>query len=170
MGNIFYHVSKVPVNIGDHLICGRYGKRIKEMKFDGFHIHKESVFELVRQKIAPHAPSRLNCIFLFDNYNVACAYRFKQHKYRSYIYKVELIRNTKCFAVDHIWLDLKDEEVARIKNCATTEESMKISESIFVERAINYWSQKEATGTLTREVLVVGDVIVKEQILEPFDI
>src|SRR3990172_9314733 len=104
---IFYHVSKVPINIGDYLMCGRYGKRIETNELDAFHKHKETIFELVRQKIASHAPSRLSCVFLFDEYHAACAYRLQHHKYLSYIYEVELKRRGNYFAVDHIWLDLK---------------------------------------------------------------
>lgn len=149
-------------------MCGRYGKRIATNEFDAFHKHKETVFEAVRQKIASHAPSRLSSIFLFEEYNVACAYRMKQHTYLSYVYEVELKRRSKHFTVDHIWLDLKAEEVERINNSVTVEEKLRISELIFIERAAKYWSQKEATGTLTREVLVEGDVVVKRELLKPF--
>jgi len=168
MANIFYHVSKVPINIGDCLMCGRYGKRIWSNEFDAFHKYKETVFERVRQEIASHAPSRLNSVFLFDEYNAACAYRMKHYDYRAYIYAVELKEGGKCFAVDHIWLNLRDEEVRRINNYVTNEDKIKISELLFTERAAKYWSQKEATGTLTKEVLVEGNVIVREQLLEPF--
>lgn len=168
MKNIFYHVSKVSINVGDYLICGRYGKRIEGNEFDAIHKYKELVFEQVRQRVASHAPSRLSSIFLFDEYNIACAYRLKQHKYLSYVYEVELDKNVKWFNVDHIWLDLKIDEVERINIASTLDEKLRISKKIYSERAIKYWSQDEATGTLTREVLAEGDVTIKRQLLKPF--
>lgn len=140
--SIYYHVSRVKVQEGACLIKGRYGKRVKNREgFGSFVLHKEMVFEEIRKKLVPDAPSRFESVFLFKEYSSACAYRFKQHNYAAYIYEAEFQRG-KIFEADHVWLDLTTEEVQKI-NDQPESNRPKAAESIFDIHARKYWQQNK---------------------------
>lgn len=175
MNNRFYHLSKVRINIGDYLILGRYGKRLLNNEFvtnvdkDGnFQKIKETVFEQIRCKVAPNAPVRTNCVYVFVDYDNVIPYRYNIYRNMTYLYGVEVVTGDT-FEADYKWLDLDKHEVNAINECTDAYKKLEVTKQILIPRAINYWSQKQCGNEYTKEMLVNGSVIIKSELKRPYE-
>lgn len=152
MNNTFYHVAQRPLRIGTALTVGVYGERIRQEDFVARHYApyiKEEIFEEVRRLHYPDAPSRLNCVFLYPDLNIAREYYANTCGYKNYVYAVE-IEEGQPFVVE---MDLL--------RC----DGMPFS--VLVANAHKYWQQVSHPNSGTLEAILSGRVIVKELVLEP---
>ena len=94
MENKFYHISRRSIREGATLTQGIYGERIIDQHTveSNYELYiKEKIFEDVRVLQFPELPSRLNCVFLYSNLEIAKFYWAYKHLYQAYIYEVEIV-------------------------------------------------------------------------------
>ena len=149
---LFYHISKKPLELGTNLLNGQYGKyiqspRLKQSNYPQY--IKEEVFERVRLNKFPDAPSRFNCVFLFQDLISAKFFNSSWNKYKSYLYEIEVL-NGKPYLVEMDLLECNGRDYSTIEACAE-----------------KYWSKTCHKESCTLEVLVNGDAVVRNLISEP---
>lgn len=74
---LMYHLSKREIRAGSQLTRGVYGERIRRddfLKAAYASYLKEEIFEDIRQRYYPDAPSRFKAVFLFTDLTTAKAF------------------------------------------------------------------------------------------------
>ncbi|HET7657830.1 MAG TPA: DUF2441 domain-containing protein [Bacillales bacterium] len=105
----YFHVSNEKMREGT-LLNVNYGRAVqhpgwfRESDHNYAQYLKEMIFEDYRRAHFPEAPSRLNCIYLFDNLGTANI--FKKNYNKSYLYAVEISQGARLSKVDMKWMDL----------------------------------------------------------------
>ncbi|EJF52080.1 hypothetical protein SapgrDRAFT_0334 [Saprospira grandis DSM 2844] len=153
---LMYHLSKREIRAGSQLTRGVYGERIRRDDFlkaaYGSYL-KEEIFEDIRQRYYPDAPSRFKAVFLFADLTTAKAFWANQDHYQSYIYSVRLAEDAQPF--------LAEMELLRTDG---------LPYSDILERAHAYWQQKQQPESMSLEAICTGTVLVEELILPPSSI
>jgi hypothetical protein len=85
-----YHCSTHSYNVGDTIKKGRWGNFIKNKYSNEQQAWMEFYFESIRKTIVPIATSRLDCVFAFDDINVAEGFTIDNDKK---IYEIDLDEN-----------------------------------------------------------------------------
>jgi hypothetical protein len=152
MENKFYHISRRSIREGATLTQGIYGERIIDQhtvdtKYELY--IKEKIFEDARTLHFPEKPSRLNCVFLYSNLDIAKFYWAYKHLYQAYIYEVEIVYGEPFLAE----MDLL--------NCN------KMRYTQMQSNAKKYWSQTYHPGSVTLECLLDGGAKVRGLIQGP---
>lgn len=155
MKKTYYHLSNRRLRKGVQLTKGIYGERIQRPDFVevNYHQHiKENIFEQIRKEYAPKLPSRLDCIFLFEQLETAKAYYALQRNYEAFLYEVQ-IEEGQPKVFDMSLLDCEGRSFRQISTFAKA-----------------YWQQKKHEHSQTLEVLLDGIAIVNNILLQPSDI
>lgn len=88
----FYHAAALPLGGGSIIMPGNWGRVLKTYSTDNgalnVNVCNEMFLELTRRAVAPHKPSRLECIFLTPTLEGARAYQ-QMHSKTSLIYEIE---------------------------------------------------------------------------------
>lgn len=153
--NTYYHISNRRLRNGVQLTKGAYGERIQRPDFVEAHYDqhiKENIFDEIRKEHFPSLPSRLDCIFLFQELETAKAYYALEHHYEAYLYQVTITEGNP-LVFDMSLLSCAGKSYHQITTFATA-----------------YWQQKKHMKSQTLEVLLDGVAIVNNVILQPSDI
>lgn len=148
----FYHISGREITKGKALTQSIYGERIIDQTTvdrDYNHYIKEKIFEDIRQQYFPKAPSRLNCVFLYPDINIARFYWAKEYLYQAYLYEVEIKSGTP-FTAEMDLLNCDGLRYTQIK-----------------KNANKYWKQIFHPNSCTLECLLDGKAVVKRLIEAP---
>ena len=148
----FYHISPVPLEKDTILTNGLYGQKIRDPQFiasNYFQHIKEEIFEEVRAIKYPTAPSRLNSVFLCPDLIAAKFYRSTWHKYKSFIYEIEVLEGEP-FIVDMHLLECNGFVYGTIKSCAE-----------------KYWQLSRHQDSCTLEAILNGKALVRQLISSP---
>jgi hypothetical protein len=152
MENKFYHISRRSIRDGATLTQGIYGERVIDQKtVDAkYELYiKEKMFEDIRALEFPNLPSRLNCVFLYNNLEIAKFHWAYEYSYQAYIYEVEIVKGEP-FVAEMDLLNCNKMRYTQIKN-----------------NAEKYWSQVYHPDSCTLECLLDGEAKVKELVEGP---
>ncbi len=152
MASSYYHISTRELRIGTTLTQGVYGEKVQRPDFIEKMYHKhlvENIFEQLRLTQKPKAPSRLNCVYLFDEWTTAQMYFAFSYRYNAYVYEVDIVSGTP-FRAEMDLLKCENQPFGVIK-----------------EQAELYWTGQKHTGSMTTEVLLDGKAVVKNLLLQP---
>ncbi|MGB0983102.1 MAG: DUF2441 domain-containing protein [Saprospiraceae bacterium] len=148
----YYHISKREIRAGANLTQSIYGERIidaRTVEADYNLYIKEKIFEDVRLQHFPEAPSRLNCVFLYDSIETARFYWATAYSYQAYLYEVEIKKGTP-FTAEMDLLNCDGKRYTLLK-----------------KNAHKYWNQIFHPNSHTLESLLDGKATVKKLIEAP---
>ncbi|MGG2078217.1 DUF2441 domain-containing protein [Lelliottia nimipressuralis] len=71
--SIYYHFHAIPLEAGSIILPGNWGRMLETYTTADINyiLAREQTYEMVRLQSFNHLPSRLNCVFLFEDINSA---------------------------------------------------------------------------------------------------
>lgn len=148
----FYHISARVIRKGASLTQGIYGERIIDQQTveQNYKLYiKEKIFEDIRAVAYPDLPSRLNCVYLYADLDIARFYWAANYNYQAYIYEVEVVKGTP-FSAE---MDLLNCDGLRYTQIKTNAEK--------------YWQQVFHPNSRTMECLLDGKAKVRNLVEKP---
>ncbi len=148
----YYHISRREINKGKTLTQSIYGERIIDQQTvdKDYNLYiKEKIFEDIRSQDYQDTPSRLNCVFLYPDINIARFFWAKEYLYQAYLYEVE-IKNGVPFMTEMDLLHCDGLRYTQIK-----------------KNAHKYWQQIYHPNSCTLECLLDGKAVVKRLVEAP---
>ena len=150
--SLYYHLSRRPLREGTALTPGVFGERVSSVEFRREHYAlyiRERLFEDIRQRFYPQAPSRLQSVFLYPDLALARCLHGYVHHYHGYLYEVEVL-DGQAFVVDMDLLNCEGESLELIQ-----------------DRAKRYWAQEQHPDSASLELLANGATLVRRLIAGP---
>lgn len=114
-GLAMYHVAAALYEPGDRILPGNWGRLVLGGGPNHTFFYREALLELIRRQEFAEQPSRLRCVFAFEDLQRAAAFRSGH-----FVYRVEPADpHANRHRVDMTWLDAVNEthSVAGALNC-----------------------------------------------------
>lgn len=156
----YFHLCKAKLGLGSVIEPGNYGELIRIGGYRHTSFQREMVLEEARKKVAPQAPSRLDCLFAFPSEIDARAFQFREFSGfgSDYLYEITPARDgTPVFST----------QISILENWPQD----------YINKARLYWDQTQSPmdsaivtppgmgmGAGFQEVLLGGSVVVIRQL------
>ena len=88
---VLYHCAPIMIGLGSIILPGNWGRVLSTHSYRHHHFQREMMFEFVRQREVPEAPSRLQCIFAFASLDEAQQYIAVEDAKAQLVYECEQI-------------------------------------------------------------------------------